>query len=465
MADATGTLGAPPVSKPSIRQQRAAWAVLIGAFSVFVILCAASGLGLRYFLLDSTVPLQSILTVGRGTAGFTGTDLIEQVVRYSREVTNSSMVTTDRQSQATLSFFDPYGDEELVASVTVRNDTVVDIGSMSRPRFELSGLCFDIALQDVTGRARIVIPDGLSRPVRVNLQTASGNWISLSDSGEYLIDVSPAVESVTNYGGSAVLISADGSVSQIVNDAQRGLFYPEIKQVYLVPAPDSLIAAPTFTPDDVIASDGSPAQLMQPVWRCYSVANEDPVGAYTFDTLNGRDGLWLVRGGGARSHGETLCSYSLNAGQGVDVSGYDTLSLDVMFSIISHSLSACGSAGTECPITVRVDYIPEGSSQVVSWFHGFFATFDPMLPNPLICPSCTQEHEAINGGAWYNYQSDNLFSLIPADLRPASILNVVLYASGHEYDVFLESAELFGGYSDPPLPLSPEPAVIATDTP
>ena len=157
MADATGTLGASPVSKPSSRQQRAAWAVLTGAFTVFCVLCAASGLGLRYFLLDSTVPLQSILTVGRGTAGFTGTDLIEQVVRYSREVTNNSMVATDRQSQATLSFFDPYSPEELVAAITVRNDTVVDIGSMSRPRFEVSGLGFDIGLQDVTGRMKVVI--------------------------------------------------------------------------------------------------------------------------------------------------------------------------------------------------------------------------------------------------------------------------------------------------------------------
>ena len=301
--------------------------------------------------------------------------------------------------------------------------------------------------------------------MRVTLESAAGNWISLTESGEYLVDITPGVESVTNYGGSAVLVSEDGSVSQVVTDAQRGLFYPDSAQMYVMPAPDSLIAAPTFTPDDVIASSGSPAQLMQPVWRCYSVANEDPVGAYSFDALDGRQGLALNRGGGARSHGETLCSYSPNAGQGVDVTGYDWLSLDLMFNVLNHSLSACGSAGTECPITVRVDYIPEGGSQAMSWFHGFFATFDPTLPNPLICPSCTQEHDAVNAGAWYNYQSDNLFSLIPADQRPASILNVVLYASGHEYGVFLENAELFAGYTDPQPPVNPELTPIATNTP
>ena len=58
-----------------------------------------------------------------------------------------------------------------------------------------------------------------------------------------------------------------------------------------------------------------------------------------------------------------------------------------------------------------------GGGAATSWYHGFFATFDPALTSPLICASCTQEHEIVNPGAWYSYQSDNLFSLIPANLR------------------------------------------------
>lgn len=463
MAEGAGTLNAPSSSRASERQQRAAWVVLLGAFALFGVLCIGSGLGLRYFLLDSTVSLQSVLTVGRGTAGLTGTDLIEQVVRFSREISNSSTITTDRQSQAMLSFYDPYAPDTLVAAVTVRADTTVDVGAASRPRFELSGLGYDVALEDVSGRLKVIIPEDVMRPVDVSIQSGAGNWVTLTGSGIYFVDISPGVESVTNYGGAAAIISADGAVSQVISNGQRGLYYPDARQVSLIPAPETLIDSPAFTDQTVIASDGSPAQLLMPVWRCYSVADEDPTGTYTLAESEGWQGLAMERGGGARSHGETRCSYTLNSGQGVDVRGYDSLSLGVQFKVNRHSLSACGINGSECPLMLRVDYVPESGGPAASWFHGFFATFDPSISNPLLCASCTQEHEAVNPGAMYSYQSDNLFSLIPANLRPASIVNVVLYASGHEYDVFLNSAQLFGSFNDPPPPLEATP--IATNTP
>lgn len=465
MGEAVEIPGAPPVNVASLRQQRIAWSVLVGAFLVFCVLCMASAIGVRYFLLDSTVPLQAILTVGRGTVGLTSTDLIEQVVRFSREISNSSVVSTDRQSQATLSFYDPYQSDALVASVTVRSDTVLDVTAMSRPRFELSGLGYEIVLEDLAGRVKVVIPDGLTRPVRATLESGAGNWITLEESGEYFIEMSAGLEAVTNYGGSAAMIAGSGNLTQVVADNQRGLLYPADGKVYVVPAPARLIEAPTFTPETVIESTGSPVQLLQPVWRCYNVADEPPLGSYSLTETDGRDTLHMERGGGARTHGETLCSYSLNAGQGVDVSEFDTLSLDIALKVMSHSLSACGVAGSECPLMVRIDFVPESGGAATSWFHGFYASFDPSLSNPLICPSCTQEHEAVNPGAWYSYQSDNLFSLIPSNLRPASIVNVVLYASGHEYDTHVESAELYGGLVDP-QPLSPREAEpIATEPP
>ncbi len=195
------------------------------------------------------------------------------------------------------------------------------------------------------------------------------------------------------------------------------------------------------------------------------MANGDPIGEFNLVDEDGRTALNMLRAGGARTHGETLCSRTLNAGQGVDVTEFDTLLLDVLFKISSHSLSACGVAGSECPVMVRVDYIPVGGGPAASWFHGFFVSFDPNITNPLVCASCTQEHEAVNANAWYSYQSDNLFSLLPANARPASIVNVVVYASGHEYDSFVASAELFGGMLDPLPRAVDEPDEIATETP
>ncbi|HYO88731.1 MAG TPA: hypothetical protein VER79_08780 [Candidatus Limnocylindrales bacterium] len=454
-----------PVSSRSLRQQRTAWIVLIGAFAAFCVLCIGSGLGLRYFLLDSTVSLQGILTVGRGTVGLTSTDLIEQAVRYSREIANSSVVSTDRQSQAMLSFYDPQQEDRLTASVTLRSDTSLDLSAMTRPRFDLSGLGYEVMLSDVSGRLKVIIPDDLGRSMRVTVESRAGNWLTLTDSGEYFIDISPNLESLTNYGGSAALVSADGATTQYVADMQRGLFVPEAGEISIVPAPVSLIQQPNFNEQTVIESDGTLAQLLQPVWRCYSVANGEPTGEFNVVNEVGRTALNMVRGGGARTHGETLCSRTLNAGQGVDVSEFDTLSLDVLFRINSHSLSACGIDGSECPVMLRVDYIPVGGESATSWFHGFFVSFDPNTANPLVCASCTQEHEVVNANAWYSYQSDNLFSLLPANARPESIVNVVVYASGHEYDSLVASAELFGGTRDPLPEADTETGEIATETP
>lgn len=453
MANRAGSLSSPPVSSRSLRQQRTAWTVLFAAFACFCVLCIGTGLGLRYFLLDSTISLQGILTVGRGTVGLTSTDLIEQAVRYSREIANSSVISTDRQSQATLSFFDPQQPGKLVASVTVRSDTALDLVAMTRPRFDLSGLGYEVAFSDMAGRMKVIIPDDVGRTVRVTIESQAGNWMTLTNSGDYFIDISPGVESLTNYGGSAALVSADGTTTQYVADQQRGLWFAQAGGAFVVPAPVSLIQQPQFNDQTVIESDGTPAQLLQPVWRCYSVASGDPAGEFNIVREDGRTALNMIRGGGVRTHGETLCSHTLNAGQGVDVTGYDTLMLDVLFKVNSHSLSACGVEGSECPMMVRVDYIPVGGMAATSWFHGFFVSFDPNITNPLVCASCTQEHDVVNANAWYSYQSDNLFSLLPANARPRSIVNVVVYASGHEYNSFVASAELFGGMRDPLPPV------------
>lgn len=465
MADTTESLPLLPASSRSLRQQRTAWIVLIIAFAFSCVLCISTGLGLRYFLLDSTISLQGVLTVGRGTVGLTSTDLIEQVVRYSREIANSSAISTDRQSQATLSFYDLQQPGKLVASVTVRSDTAMDLVAMTRPRFDLSGLGYEVTFSDMTGRMKVIIPDDVNRSVRVTIESQAGNWMTLTGGGDYFIDVSPSAETLTNYGGSAALVLADGTTTQYVADQQRGLWFPQEGGVFVVPAPVSLFQQPQFSSQTVIESDGTPAQLLQPVWRCYSVASGDPVGEFNIVREDGRTALNMIRGGGARTHGETLCSHTLGAGQGVDVTGYDTLTLDVLFKISSHSLSACGVEGSECPVMVRVDYIPVGGGPATSWFHGFFVTFDPNIANPLVCASCTQEHDVVNANAWYSYQSDNLFSLLPANARPQSVVNVVVYASGHEYNSFVANAALFGGVRDPlPTPL-PEDDEIAAEGP
>ena len=49
--------------------ERVAWTVLIASFITFCLVVTAALLGVRWFLFDSTVPLDVQLSVGRGTVG------------------------------------------------------------------------------------------------------------------------------------------------------------------------------------------------------------------------------------------------------------------------------------------------------------------------------------------------------------------------------------------------------------
>lgn len=170
-------------NQSQVRAARAAWGVLIIAFAVSVVLCAFGGTGIQYFLFESTVPITAELSIGRGTAGLTGTDLIETVVRGQRTLTNSSIVSTDGLSQATIQFSDPRLPDEVVAMVTINSGTVLDMTMLSRPRFDWSSRGYEIRLTEISGSVDVWIPTGLPRPISIELVSSAGDAVVLAGGG------------------------------------------------------------------------------------------------------------------------------------------------------------------------------------------------------------------------------------------------------------------------------------------
>jgi hypothetical protein len=169
--------------------------------------------------------------------------------------------------------------------------------------------------------------------------------------------------------------------------------------------------------------------------------------------------LRLLRGDGAISHGETRCLQSLGTGMGgLDVSGYNSVSIRATFRIESQTLSACGIDGSECPLMLRMDYIPAGGGDAVSWFHGFYAFVDPNRLFPQSCLSCNEQHERVTPDTWYTYESHNLFEIFAPEAQPKSILNLRFYASGHQYDVYVNEVMLLAD----DMPVTEIPAAEAT---
>jgi hypothetical protein len=419
--------------------------VLLLAFATFCLLCLVVGLGAQYFFFQSTIPLPSLITVSRGTAGLTEADQVEQVVRRGRELYNRARVSTDGVSQTTISFIDRADDGKLVASVTMRTNSSLDLERVERPRFNWSVEDYHIDLSDVTGDLSIRINPDLGRGLRFVLDTPGGARVVIERAGRYTVNAGTEQLQVVNFDGAATLI-APSNVVQPIPIGERGVLHYADSTLTLLPGYVDLIVGDGFAQTNVIDMDGEGEMLERSVWRCRSTQIGLPAGQFTLGMVDGRSSLRLIRDGGADSHGETFCIQNLGVtGQnGLDVSMYDYLAWRAMFKIMSHSLGTCGVDGSECPITLRMDYIPVVGDPI-SWYHGFYAFPSTQAEFPQRCNSCAQDHQIINDNAWYSYDSGNLFALIPPDQRPKAILNVRFYASGHEYDVFVNDVSLLAG--------------------
>ncbi len=125
----------------------------------------------------------------------------------------------------------------------------------------------------------------------------------------------------------------------------------------------------------------------------------------------------------------------------LDVQDYSFLELRAAFYIEEQSLARCGMAGSECPLMLRVQFI---DAQGESWifFQGFYAYDSPELLWPHKCPVCRGSHQQVSLNSWFTYESGNFFTLFPEERRPARIVELSFYASGHAYKVYVSEVNL-----------------------
>src|SRR5664279_6208444 len=96
-----------------IKSQQLAWGVMLFSFAVFCAILIFVIVGVQYFLFQSRMPLRSMVDVPRGTATLIDSDLNQTAVTKSDEMFYGSVLTTDTQSQASISFVDSKHDNQL----------------------------------------------------------------------------------------------------------------------------------------------------------------------------------------------------------------------------------------------------------------------------------------------------------------------------------------------------------------
>jgi hypothetical protein len=413
---------------------------------MFCLVCVISGVWVIYFLFQSTVSLDVELQMGRGTG-----DVLGQVVRDARALSNGDILSTDRVSQATIVFRDPQQHKRLLAAVTLHGGTTLTMTRTQRPRFQWGASVASIDLHDFGGEIDVFVAQEIGRGFRMRIIAEQGDIVDLKSSGQYTLYGNENRLLVVNHEGSVLLIPNRSrphliAPRDIPVNAQGILSYvDETPEILISTAEINLVTNSTFQDIYVPPDTGSgTTPALAQGWGCYDKPGSNPAGVYKPELKDGRLVMRLLRGDNAISNGETGCLGYLDPPNGKDISGYTSLHLRVTMQINYQSLSTCGEQASECPLMLRLNYIDEKGEER-RWYHGFYAFLDPQRNFTTRCNSCSQEHEFINNKVWYTYVSENLLTAIAPDQKPRTVISVQFYASGHQYDVYVGEVALLAG--------------------
>lgn len=431
---------------------RLAWGVILVAFAFFCISCAASVVGTYYFLFESSLSLETILHVGRGTAGVRQSGEVERAETGHRILATGTVVRTDQTdllSQAYISLSDPTYHNQLIASVTLKGNTSVYLRSSARPRYRWSSTTYHGTF-DITGEADVFIAGDLNRAIRITFHTPEGVEVRLESSGRYRIIATGSQVQVINRTGQAVLIAPDRLKTQSISEGQMGRLVFESNQIQVTPASVDLVTNSALDPFDPSA-EGSSSNILDRLigWSCTNgPPNNLPTGEYRAEmSPDGRLSFRLVRAGGADTNGYTRCEQKLGpANIGTDVTGYDYLIAQTTFYIHYQSLSRCGTQASECPLMLLIRFL-DANGQPGEWIQGIYTREDAGVDYRLRCDTCFDNHIRVYPDAWYIYTSNNLFDVFPPDRRPVAITDVIFHAEGHQYDVFVDEVALLAGHT------------------
>lgn len=393
-------------------RERLAWIILLISFTLCVSLAVGVPLGTRQFLLTATCAQDIWLQPQEGTPGFQrgGRGDFIALRNPTWDVPAGSVLSTDNAAQALLTFYRPDSESASVATVQVYGDTRLRLASARSPRFGLSPLPDHISLEMEAGRARITLFPAGQRETTAGLRTP--HLTALLTAGSYEVRVYSSLTEFTVRGGRAEVTSVGGHVVTLT-DSQRTIAQFGGVPLEALPAARNLLI------------NGDFRQPLQVGWESYVFE----AGTVQTTSMDGRPAARFFRDG--VGHAEVGIRQLLN----YDVRDFTSLVLHLSVRVQSQSLAACGMAGSECPIIVKINYqdIYGGDA---TWYRGFYSTASPPKPADWYLYDWA---EAVPPQTWVTFDSENLMTNQPP---PALIKSITIYASGHSFDALVTEVEL-----------------------
>jgi hypothetical protein len=425
--------------------QATAWMVVSVSFVVFCLVCAASTFGVWWFVYQSGAPLTVRLTVSRGAVTMILPDKSKDVINGSKDIVASgTILTTDSNSQAYLTFEDSAWKQQL-GIVFLRENSTISLDEAARPQFEWSNQDYQIMFSGPVGHFAVDIFPNLHRAFKLHINSPAGTAY-MANAGSYNIHaIAPYIRLHPTAGKGILYASPTQGVrieTNMIGTLYQGETFPKIQSYpYTMlnlenpgPPQNSLF-------DSTVDSDKLANQ-----WGC---TNDTPQnlneveGTWKREVVAGIPQLSISRIGQNLKHAQTSCEFYFPQ-KAQDITGYKTLSIQLKMKIADQDITTCGIVGSECPIMLMLEYF-DANGDNYQWRQGFYVNRPPDDTSVPRCDTCPHDHIQLNQHAWYIYDSGDLKIQFTPGKEPATLLKVSVYSSGHQFDVAVQDVSVLGG--------------------
>ena len=403
----------PATATPSSYEHvgRQAWIILWMAFFAFLVIVIGTPLLMRWYVQHATRPKRTVVESIRGAIlVFHDNKGEESAVLDRMELKEGDIVRTDENARANITVTNGEEQAQPLASLQLRNNSEVVFQKAREPRFRRSTLPQEVSFRLTAGQARVTSNSDMDRPLILTVETPHGR-VLMQDGDDAAISVNNEITEVSARGGS-IEVEAEGQ-KVVLESGQR--------TVIALNAPPG---PPQEGPINLVRN-GDFSQPLEDTWQVEAIVDAgDPSavekGTVTVVDSGSRRAVYFVRDGEEGIHTETAIVQEINA----DVLDYDSLKLRMDVLILSQSLPGAGQQSSEFPTMARIDFIDvNGNPQFWTW--GFYSE-DPVANWPI------RNGEKIPKFVWYDYESPDFLNS-PTFPRPAKVVRIRIYASGHNY--------------------------------
>jgi hypothetical protein len=416
--------------------ERLAWTALLLSFAACLVLAIGAPWAAQWFVRNSYSGQFLILDVQEGTSLVTcpGTNVPFPATSPQEDLCQGReniQITTGPADQGLLRIRSRAFTTTTLASIQIYRGTQILLQQAATPRFPgLSAGSDRTTLRVQNGRIRVMVPPDLARTMLFQVITPQ-TLVQLSE-GSASVEVGNQETQVTVSEGKAFVVAlANKSVVELA-----------ATQRVAVPTGSGVTSAMPAE-RNLLAGHNDFREPLGDIWKPYSLDPQIPGesrGEATNVNVDGRQAVDLSRIG--QGFAETGIKQEINR----DIRGFQSLQLRITLRVLQQDVPLCGTAGTECPVMVRVDYVDD-NGDARFWQQGFYYLPDPNNFNPEFCNTCNPRNIHIRtiSGVWYSYESDNLIPILTrVGSPPVSLKSISIYASGHIYQSQVAEVQLLG---------------------